>query len=404
MQPTKPLGKSEFIVLVATLISLVALATDVILPALAEIGAALNVAAANDTQLLVGAFFVGLGGGQLITGPVSDSTGRKPVIYMGLLVFALGCVVSIAAPNFEIMLAGRVLQGLGAAGPRIVTVAMVRDQYEGRGMAQIMSFAMAVFIIVPAVAPILGQTIMIFAHWRVIFVSLLVMAGVGFLWLAMRQPETLTAEKRRPFSISGILTAALEVCRQRLAVGYMIAAGVVFGAFFTYLSMAQQIFHDVYGAGHLFPLYFAILSLALGAASITNANLVMKFGMRRLSTWALSVLTVWCFAFLIMIQVFALPMPMWTFMGWAMVAFFCMGMLFSNFNALAMEPLGHIAGVGAAMVGSVTTLIAVVFAVLIGRMFDGTVVPLITGFALCGLASLVVVKVTTHGLAPDARD
>jgi len=402
--PTKPLGRTEFIVLVATLVSLVALTTDVMLPALPDIGRALNVAAANDIQLVIIAFFVGLGCGQLIAGPVSDSLGRKPVIFAGLAVFALGCVLSAVAADFNTMLAGRVLQAMGAAGPRIVTVALVRDLYAGRGMAQIMSFAMSVFIIVPVVAPAMGQAILYVSDWQMIFVCLLVMACVGVLWLAVRQPETLTPDKRRRFSLSGNLVAAAEVFRHRASLGYMIAAGMIFGAFFAYLSTAQQIFDVVYGAAELFALYFAILAVGLGAASFTNGKLVMKLGMRRLSSWALGVLTVWCLGALALIVGLSLVIPLWLFMAWAMVAFFCLGMLFSNFNALAMEPLGHIAGVGAAVIGSVTTLISSVFAVFLGQLFDGTVVPLIAGFAVCGVGAMITVKLTERGLPAETDD
>jgi MFS transporter, DHA1 family, multidrug resistance protein len=399
--PFQSLNRTEFVVLVATLISLVALGTDIILPALTKIGGALGVERTNDTQLLIGGFFVGLSVGQLLSGPFSDSAGRKPIMYLGLSLFAIGCVVSILAPSFEVMLAGRVLQGFGAAGPRIVAVAMVRDQYEGRAMARIMSFVMVVFITVPVIAPALGQGIMIFAHWRGIFVALLMVAAIGFVWLAIRQPETLARDQRRELSLAGNLTAAVEVFRQRASSGYMLAGGIVFGAFFTYLSTAQQIFHEVYDAADLFPLYFGILAVGLGAASITNANLVMRFGMRRLSNLALIALNIWSFGFLILIVSFQVTVGLWTFMGWAIVAFYCMGMLFSNFNALAMAPLGHIAGVGAAVVGSVTTMIAVMFALVIGNFFAGTVVPLITGFAGCGAASLIIVKNTERGLPDD---
>ena len=398
MTPIQSLNRTEFVVLVATLISLVALGTDIILPALTKIGGAFGVERANDTQLLIGGFFVGLSVGQLLSGPLSDSLGRKPIIYLGLSLFAIGCCISIISPNFEIMLAGRVLQGFGAAGPRIVTVAMVRDQYEGRAMARIMSFVMVVFITVPMIAPALGQGIMIFAHWRGIFVALLIVAGIGFVWLAIRQPETLAHDQRRELSLAGNLTAAVEVFRQRASSGYMLAGGVVFGAFFTYLSTAQQIFHEVYEAADLFPMYFAILAVGLGAASFTNANLVLRFGMRRLSNLALIALNIWSFGFLLLIVAFQMPVGLWMFIGWAIVALYCMGMLFSNFNALAMAPLGHIAGVGAAVVGSVTTLIAVAFAVVIGQLFDGTVVPLIVGFGVCGAISLIIVLITGRGL------
>lgn len=387
----------EFVALVALLISLVALSTDIMLPGLPQIGAALGVTDPNGAQLIVTVFMAGLSVGQLFSGPLSDAYGRKMVVYGGLVIFLVGCVLSIASWSLESMLVGRFLQGLGAAAPRIVMVAIIRDQYAGRAMARVLSFAMVVFILVPAVAPALGQAIMLATGWRMMFAFLLATAIVGFIWFAFRQPETLTPDRRLPFSAEQILSGIRQTCGDRMAFGYTLAAGTVFGAFVGYLSSAQQIFADAFGEVERFPLYFAVLALAIGSASLTNSALVMRFGMRRLSHTALIVVTIASCAFVPVTFGWFGPTGLGAFLAWGMIAFFCFGILFGNFNALAMEPLGHIAGIGAAVVGSLTTFLALASGLLIGQLFDGTTRPLVTGFAVLGLAGLVIVAITERG-------
>lgn len=246
----------EMVVLMAMLMSLVAMSIDAMLPALAQIGNTLGVLHANDTQLVISALFLGLAIGQLLYGPISDTTGRKIAIYVGLILFIVGCFISAQSWNFTMMLIGRFLQGLGASGSRIVTVAMIRDQYDGRAMARIMSAVMTIFILVPAAAPIMGQAILTVASWRMIFVVFIVMTAVAFIWLWLRQPETLPTEKRRVFSPRILRNGLLETLRNRITLGYTISAGMIFGAFTGYLISAQQIFQDLYGLGAEFPYYF----------------------------------------------------------------------------------------------------------------------------------------------------
>lgn len=387
----------EFVVLMALLISLVALSIDAMLPALSEIGGELGVQRSNDSQLVVSGLLLGLAAGQLIYGPLSDSVGRKPAIYGGLVLFAIGCLLSIASWNFSAMLAGRFLQGLGAAGPRIVTIALVRDQYEGRAMARIMSLVMAVFIIVPAIAPALGQGVLLFAHWRMIFVILLLLALVAFIWFGLRQKETLAASLRRPLSLRGIAKGVLETLAERCALGYTLAAGLIFGAFVGYLNSAQQIFQELFALGEQFPLYFGALALAIGGASYLNARLVMRHGMRPLSWRALQVLSGLSLVYFGVAYVAAGQPPLWTLMVWGITAFFCMGILFGNFNAMAMESMGHIAGVAAAVVGSLTTVISLILGTWIGQIYDGTVLPLVGGFTVLGVGALLVMHWTERG-------
>ena len=241
----------------------------------------------NDTQLVLAVFLLGLAVGQTVYGPISDSTGRKPAICAGFVLFLLGCLLSVFAASFPVMLAGRLLQGIGAAAPRVVTVALVRDQYEGRAMARIMSFVMAVFILVPIVAPALGQGILAISNWRAIFGLFFVLALGALVWFGLRQGETLAPERRVPFSLARVGRGIVETCVNRIALGNTIAAGLIFGAFWGYLVSAQQIFAQQYELGARFPLYFGVLAVAIGAASYSNGRLVMRYGMRLLSHWAL---------------------------------------------------------------------------------------------------------------------
>ena len=370
--------------------SLVALSIDSMLPALPEIGRDLGVLRRNDTQFVITAVFLGLGLGQIVLGPLSDRIGRRAAIHAGLTLFMTGCLLSMFAPTFEVMIAGRVVQGVGAAAPRVVTIAMLRDQYEGRQMARLMSFAMAVFILVPIIAPALGQAILWLGGWRAIFATIFAIAAIALAWFALRQPETLPVSRRRPFSPVGIGRAVLEVLRTRSALGYTLGTGFVFAPFLAYLSSAQQIFQDAYRTGALFPFWFGLLALAFGGASLVNGRLVMKHGMRRLlkaATLAVTLVAVvaWALAFAFE----GLP-PFWLFMAYLMTHFFCMGMVFGNLNALAMRPLGHMAGVGAAVVASLTAFIGVPLGTLVGQSFDGTMYAQIGAFAVAGAATLAV--------------
>ncbi len=387
---TKALAFPEFVTLLALMVSILALSIDAMLPALDEIGRDLRLADPNDSQLVVTAMFLGFAFGQIAAGPLSDSFGRKPVIYGGYVIFIVGCLLSILADSFSVMLLGRVLQGLGAAAPRIVSVALVRDGYEGRAMARIMSIVMAIFILVPAIAPAIGQFVMFFADWRAIFWLLLAMAVVAFTWFGLRQPETLSAEARRSLSLLRIAGGIREALSYRAMTGYTLAAGIIFGAFVGYLSSAPQIFQSAYDTGDWFALYFGCASLAIGASSVLNSKLVIRMGMRYMTWRALIGLTLLSVLFLpLVLSDQGLP-PLWLFMAWLMTAFFCVGILFGNFSALAMEPVGHMAGLGAAVTGALSTFISLPLGWAVGTAFDGTITPLVVGFAALGGASLLV--------------
>jgi DHA1 family bicyclomycin/chloramphenicol resistance-like MFS transporter len=389
-ETNKP-GLGEFIALMAFTMSLVALSIDAMLPAFPGMAQDLQVESANDIQLVVSFLFIGLAIGQLFYGPLSDSTGRKPAIYIGFALFILGSVLSMLASDFTIMLAGRLLQGIGAAGPRTVAVALIRDRFHGSEMARVMSFIMTVFILVPIFAPALGQGILVFAGWRAIFGAFVVLALMTLSWLYARQPETLAADKRKPFTLQNIKAASAEVIKSRMAMVYMLVAGCVSGAFLSYLNTSQQIFQEQYGLGMQFPLYFGILAVAVGSASLLNSGLVMRFGMHALANGALLLMMLLSWLFLFIVWAFGGHPPLGLFMAICLSLFFCIGVLFGNLNAIAMEPLGHVAGTAAAVIGSSTTLLAVVFSYFIGRAYDGSLFPMALGFVSLTSVSIMLV-------------
>jgi MFS transporter, DHA1 family, multidrug resistance protein len=390
----KELSYGEFVILVSLMTSLTALAIDAMLPSLPQIGSDLNVQNVNDRQLVVSVLFLGMALGQLFFGPLSDNTGRKPAIYAGYALFIAGALLSALAVNFTMMLAGRLLQGIGISSPRAVTVALVRDRYAGRAMARVMSFVMTVFILVPMLAPTFGQAVLLFSSWRAIFISFILTAIVTMVWFALRMPETLAREDRSSFSLQQISNTIREILKIRIALGYTITAGLINGVFLGYLNSTQQIFQEQYARGASFPLYFAVISLSLGMASLTNARAVMRFGMRFLVGRSL--------VFMFGLSILALGValltvghpPLWILVSYLMMTFFGIGIIFGNLNALAMEPLGHLAGVGAAVVGSLSTLISMVLGTMIGRGYNGTILPLVASIAILTGLSIFVVRWT----------
>ena len=392
------LSLAEFVIIISLLMSLTALSIDAMLPALSQMGADLQVQNGNDRQLVISAIFLGLAIGQLFFGPLSDKTGRKPAIYAGLALFIVGSLISMFSISFPMMLIGRFLQGAGVSAPRAVTLALVRDRYEGRAMARVMSFVMTVFILVPMIAPMMGQTILLFSGWRTIFGSFVLLAVITMIWFGIRMPETLAPENRAPFSLRRIVRTTIEIIEIRPALGYTIVAGLISGAHLGYLSSAQQIFQEQYNLGELFPIYFATIALSIGFASLTNTRLVMRFGMRALVRWSLlTLLGFSAIVFAIAFLFFAGQPPLLLLMGYLMLTLFCIGILFGNNNALAMQPLGHIAGIGAAIVGSLSTFISVFLGTIIGQSYNGTILPLVAGIAILAGLALVVVRWAESG-------
>ena len=383
-------GRAEFVAMMALLMSMVALSIDTVLPALPVMGRDLGVADVTDNQLIVTVLFFGLGIGQLIYGPLSDSIGRKPAIYVGAGIFFTGCLTALFAPDLETMLVGRALQGLGAASARIVTIAVVRDRTAGRGMARIMSFIMAVFILVPILAPMVGQAILFAGEWHLIFIFFIVLVSGATTWFGVRQPETLPRERRSRFSITNIARGFRTAASNRVTLGYTIATGFTFGPFLAYLSSAQQIFQNQYDTGDAFALYFAGGAAALGVASFLNGRIVMRYGMRRLVRIAQSASVATSFGLVLVCLAMGTEPNLFWLMAYFVVIFFTFGMVFGNLNALAMEPMGAIAGIASAFVGFVPTTLAVPQGILIGSFLNGDVVPLIAGFGVCTTISLLV--------------
>jgi DHA1 family bicyclomycin/chloramphenicol resistance-like MFS transporter len=377
-----PSGLGEFIVLMALTMSLVALSIDLMLPAFPEMKLDLGAPSANDMQLVISCLFIGLAVGQPFYGPLSDSIGRKPAMYAGFGLLAVGSLVCMFATDFTTLLAGRLLQGFGAAGPRTVAMALIRDRFHGSEMARVMSFIMTIFILVPILAPALGQGILLFASWRVIFAVFIGFSAVVLVWLILRQPETLAPEYRRPFTLVSIGRGFLEVIGNGPAMAYTLVAGAVFGAFMGYLNSCQQIFQVQYGLGKLFPLYFGGLALFVGIAAVVNGKLVMRFGMHRLARRALYSVTALSWLILLMSGLTGGHPPLGLFMGIFVAWFFCIGVVFGNINAMAMEPLGHVAGSAAAIIGTASTLIAQALGYLIGGAYNGTLIPMAIGFAI----------------------
>ncbi|MEZ4590701.1 MAG: multidrug effflux MFS transporter [Chloroflexota bacterium] len=395
-EKTRP-SFAEFIALLSLLMALTALSIDAMLPALPTIGRDLLVENANDRQLVISMIFFGLAVGQLFFGPLSDSIGRKRAIYGGMATFIAGALIAMLATSFPMLLAGRLIQGIGASAPRAVTLALVRDQFSGRAMARVMSFVMTVFILTPMLAPSMGQAILQFSGWRAIFGSYIVLALAALLWFALRQPETLPPANRTPFTLKRIIKAMQTILQNRLALGYTVTAGLVSGAFIGYLNSAQQIFQEQYALGTLFPIYFGVIASSIGLASLLNTRLVMSLGMRFLTRSTLLIVFVLSSAMLIGAFFLFEQVPLWVFMTYLMLTFFCVGILFGNLNSLAMEPLGQVAGVGAAVVGSLSTLLSVLLGTVIGQNYNGTIVPLVMGLAVLSGLSLGVVQWSEAG-------
>ena len=399
--PRKPaIGPTEFIILMATLMSLMALAIDAMLPALDLIGLSLGVENPNDNQLIISSLFLGMAMGLMLYGPISDSYGRKITIYLGVGIFLIGDVISILSDDFSLMIIGRLCQGFGAAACRVVTIAMIRDRFDGPKMAKVMSLIMMVFIMVPVLAPSVGQVILLFASWRAIFLLLLAFALIGVIWLHLRQPETLAIEKRLPFSLSVIGKGISETLKHPQSRTYTIAAGIMFGAFIGYLSSAQQILQIQYQLGSTFSLYFGFLALAIGMASFANSKLVMIFSMEKLCIIALSIISLLSLLFYFYANRYHGQPPLVGLMSYLSLTFFCLGILFGNFNTLALHPLGHIAGVATSVISTLQTLLSVVVGYAVGQAYDGGVLPLVTGFLICGAITLLlmayVMKVHKH--------
>jgi len=383
------LSQFEFVTLMAFLMSIVALAIDAILPALIQIGSDIGVKNSTDNQLLIIMIFLGLGVGQLFFGPISDSLGRKPVVFMGLGVFIIASLICINATDLNTMIFGRILQGIGLSAPRTVSIAIVRDLYSGDYMARIMSFISVVFILVPIIAPALGKFILDHYNWQAIFYIQLLFSILVSIWFWIRQPETLLESQRKKLSSHIFVDGFKELIRYKRTIGFTIISGFITGSFMVYLSTAQQIFQLQYDLTEEFPFIFAGLAISVGAATFLNGTFVLKYGMEKLVTIALlafftiSILYVGIFYNNSNPNIYTLL----TFFG---LQFFAIGFLFGNLRALAMEPVGHIAGIASAITGFISTMMAVPISSFIGKSVSTTALPLFIGFSICGFLSILI--------------
>ena len=382
----------EFIVLVSIMFGMIAFGTDTMLPAFPKIADDLELLNVNQAQLIISSFILGTGIGQLISGPISDTFGRKPIITIGLFIFIAACVAAYYAESLELMLVSRFIQGLGVSAPRTVTMALIRDLYSGRKMAQVMSLAMAIFVLVPALAPSLGQVLFINFGWRSIYIAFIMFALLGLIWLNLRQPETLLTSERKKLRATEYFEAFKLVIMNGSVVKYTLTLALGFGALFGYLNSAQQIFVDTFSAGMKFPLYFAIISILAAPASFINAALVMKYGMRLLATIGFALQIIFALGILVILNtsIFSDQLFLIIFVIWSTIAFFLKGLYFGNLNALAMEPMGEIAGMAAAIIGASATMIGILIAVFIGLAFDGTATPVLLGYIICSAIALLL--------------
>jgi len=399
MRPTPTLrmpSTPELVAMVACFMALNALGIDIMLPALPDIAASFGVTKKTDEQLVIVVYVAAFGVAQLAYGPLSDSYGRRPVLLAALVANLVATALCLVAPSYGAFLAARAVQGASAAAARVIAVAVVRDLLAGRDMARVMSLALMVFMIVPILAPAVGQLVLLFGPWRWTFGFLFLWAFVVAAWTWLRLPETRPRDLRTPLSPVSAVRSYADVARNRIALGYTLASGIAFGSLFGFLTTAQAVFVDVYGLGVWFPAAFAAVAGSLSVAAFVNSRLVTQLGMRRISHFCLAGFTAISAVHAVLLM-WTGPEPLWRYLALLCAAMLLFGMIGANFSAIAMEPLGARAGAGAAFNGFVSTTGSAALGALLGRFYDGTPTPLIVGQACLGVAALAVVWVTERG-------
>jgi len=379
----------EFIALMASLMAMAALSIDALLPAMSVIGDVVGVTDAHDNQLLITMIFLGLGIGQLFFGPLSDSFGRKPLVYIGFVVFIVASFVCVFSTSLQMLIFGRIMQGVGLSAPRTISYSMIRDLYEGDHMAKIMSFVTVVFIIVPTLAPALGKYVLDYFNWQAIFYFQIVFCILVAFWFGLRQKETLTSASKTPFTKTLFASGFRTVVSCKSTMVFTIISGLIMGSFMLYLSASQQIFEQQYGLVEEFPYVFAGLALAFGASTFLNGKLVMKYGMEKLIRISLYTFTLTALAYILLFFGESNP-SLRLLIGFLLAQFTSLGFLFGNLKAISLQPLGRIAGIGAAITGFISTLLAVPIGIFLGTFMQQTTLPLFMGFFACGLSSLIV--------------
>lgn len=389
-------GIPGFVIFIAAIMALNGIGIDIMLPPLPAIGSSLGLSHENERQWVIGIFIIGFGSAQILWGPFSDRYGRKPVLMIGLTGYACTSLVAGFAANFTVLLAARLLQGVSASAARIVLVAIIRDCYAGRHMARVMSLAFTVFMLVPILAPSLGQAIELWSgSWRAIFIVLAIYAGiVGIIGFA-RLKETLNPLHRQPLSLAGASSAALRVARNRTAAGYTLASAFALGCTSSLVMSVEQIFSDVFAQKALFPILFACIAGTMIFAALLNAYCVDRFGTRRLShgslLWFIALSAIhlgWACAGL---------ETVWSFVFLQAAQMFFYGVLNANFNAMAMEPVGDIAGSASSVQGFVSTCTGAMIGAIVGQSYDGTTSPLHIAFLACGVLALIAILYAERG-------
>ncbi|MFL0354543.1 multidrug effflux MFS transporter [Xanthomarina sp. GH4-25] len=384
-----PSVKFEFIALMASLMSIVALAIDAILPAISTIGISIKSIDSNNNQLLITMIFLGLGVGQLLFGPLSDSLGRKPMVYFGFIVFAIASIICVLSPTLEWMVFGRILQGIGLAAPRTIAIAIIRDLFKGDYMARIMSFITTFFILVPVVAPLMGKYILDHYNWKGIFYVQLIIALLVCIWFWQRQVETLKPEHKIKINKHLFIDGFKELLKHKITLGFTVISGFITGAFIVYLSASQVIFEIQYGLVDEFPYIFAGLAIGVGLATFLNGSIVMRLGMWRLAFIAIITFSLNALVYALLFWNTENP-SLTILIVFMAIQFFTIGFIFGNIRAIAMEPIGHIAGIGAAITGFVSTIMAVPIANYIGSFIHTTALPLFVGFSVFGVLSVII--------------
>lgn len=367
-----------------------ALGIDLMLPAFDDIRAAFDLPA-DSTRVagIVTTYMFGLAAGTLVYGPLSDRVGRRPALYLGFLLYALGALGAALAPSLEAILAARFLWGLGAAGPRTIVLAIVRDSYRGDEMAKRMSLILAVFIVVPVFAPALGALIVAVAPWRWVFWACVVFVAGIAAW-ALRIPETLDPANRMDSGAADILRAVRTVVGNRQTMGYMLALTVSFGAFVSYLASSELILSDVFDRANLFPVFFGLLAAVMGAAMLSNSRIVDRFGVRSTVRRALIAYVVAAGMLLIVALTTNGAPPLWLFTVLLAAVLIMHGLLIPNANALAMDPMGSVAGTASSVIGFISTGFGAALGAVIDRAYNGTVTPLAVGFLISAVVALLL--------------
>lgn len=390
------MGFVELVAFLAIIMALNALAIDVVLPGLPALGVELGVASGNQRQLVIVVYLVGMGASQLVYGALADRIGRRPTLLIGLAIYGLAGLASAVAPSFGALLIARVVQGLGAGSPRVVAVSIARDRYRGSEMAQVMSLVTMVFMVVPVLAPSLGQAVLWVAGWRWIFGVLAVGGAAVATWAWVRLAETLAPAHRRSLSPRAVARGLGEVLTTRATAVPIVAMTLMQGVVMAFVTSAQQVYQDTYGVGAAFPLWFALIALTMSAAAFGNARLVRALGPAALARRALHVMIVSAGAMAALAATDHLGLAAYEVLACAVLMSF--GFVGSNLNALAMEPMGHLAGTASSVLGAITTIGGGLVGGAVGHLYDGTTRPL-----TLGVLGLALVARATLWLAPSTR-